>query len=200
MMMKVNKIKLYSCVGMLTLSCVLLGCSSNQEVTPKEEVIEEPKEETTEQTPEEEKTLVDQYMDLPIYTDQDRAAFEDIKDSFTGAFDTSSLEDMKEKWVQKIDYFKRFLQNDPTATYGGYTFSELSDTAQEKAKELYHKIDQFFSEHISFYDEAKENIKNGTQKVIERAKNGWNRFKDNEGKEIKEKTSEWFDKYFPEEY
>lgn len=198
--MKVNKIKLYSCVGMLTLSCVLLGCSSNQEVTPKEEVIEEPKEETTEQTPEEEKTLVDQYMDLPIYTDQDRAAFEDIKDSFTGAFDTSSLEDMKEKWVQKIDYFKRFLQNDPTATYGGYTFSELSDTAQEKAKELYHKIDQFFSEHISFYDEAKENIKNGTQKVIERAKNGWNRFKDNEGKEIKEKTSEWFDKYFPEEY
>ena len=50
------------------------------------------------------------------------------------------------------------------------------------------------------YDEAKENIKNGTQKVIERAKNGWNRFKDNEGKEIKEKTSEWFDKYFPEEY
>lgn len=200
MMMKVNKIKLYSCVGMLTLSCVLLGCSSNQEVTPKEEVVEEPKEETTEQTPEEEKTLVDQYMDLPIYTDQDRAAFEDIKDSFTGAFDTSSLEDMKEKWVQKIDYFKRFLQNDPTATYGGYTFSELSDTAQEKAKELYHKIDQFFSEHISFYDEAKENIKNGTQKVIERAKNGWNRFKDNEGKEIKEKTSEWFDKYFPEEY
>lgn len=199
-MMKVNKIKLYSCVGMLTLSCVLLGCSSNQEVTPKEEVVEEPKEETTEQTPEEEKTLVDQYMDLPIYTDQDRAAFEDIKDSFTGAFDTSSLEDMKEKWVQKIDYFKRFLQNDPTATYGGYTFSELSDTAQEKAKELYHKIDQFFSEHISFYDEAKENIKNGTQKVIERAKNGWNRFKDNEGKEIKEKTSEWFDKYFPEEY
>jgi|GEM_PF-5071243 len=198
--MKVNKIKLYSCVGMLTLSCVLLGCSSNQEVTPKEEVVEEPKEETTEQTPEEEKTLVDQYMDLPIYTDQDRAAFEDIKDSFTGAFDTSSLEDMKEKWVQKIDYFKRFLQNDPTATYGGYTFSELSDTAQEKAKELYHKIDQFFSEHISFYDEAKENIKNGTQKVIERAKNGWNRFKDNEGKEIKEKTSEWFDKYFPEEY
>lgn len=200
MIMKVNKIKLYSCVGMLTLSCVLLGCSSNQEVTPKEEVVEEPKEETTEQTPEEEKTLVDQYMDLPIYTDQDRAAFEDIKDSFTGAFDTSSLEDMKEKWVQKIDYFKRFLQNDPTATYGGYTFSELSDTAQEKAKELYHKIDQFFSEHISFYDEAKENIKNGTQKVIERAKNGWNRFKDNEGKEIKEKTSEWFDKYFPEEY
>lgn len=200
MMMKVNKIKLYSCVGMLTLSCVLLGCSSNQEVTPKEEVVEEPKEETTETTPEEEKTLVDQYMDLPIYTDQDRAAFEDIKDSFTGAFDTSSLEDMKEKWVQKIDYFKRFLQNDPTATYGGYTFSELSDTAQEKAKELYHKIDQFFSEHISFYDEAKENIKNGTQKVIERAKNGWNRFKDNEGKEIKEKTSEWFDKYFPEEY
>lgn len=200
MMMKVNKIKLYSCVGMLTLSCVLLGCSSNQEVTPKEEVVEEPKEETTEQTPEEEKNLVDQYMDLPIYTDQDRAAFEDIKDSFTGAFDTSSLEDMKEKWVQKIDYFKRFLQNDPTATYGGYTFSELSDTAQEKAKELYHKIDQFFSEHISFYDEAKENIKNGTQKVIERAKNGWNRFKDNEGKEIKEKTSEWFDKYFPEEY
>ena len=200
MMMKVNKIKLYSCVGMLTLSCVLLGCSSNQEVTSKEEVVEEPKEETTEQTPEEEKTLVDQYMDLPIYTDQDRAAFEDIKDSFTGAFDTSSLEDMKEKWVQKIDYFKRFLQNDPTATYGGYTFSELSDTAQEKAKELYHKIDQFFSEHISFYDEAKENIKNGTQKVIERAKNGWNRFKDNEGKEIKEKTSEWFDKYFPEEY
>lgn len=199
-MMKVNKIKLYSCVGMLTLSCVLLGCSSNQEVTPKEEVVEEPKEETTEQTPEEEKTLVDQYMDLPIYTDQDRAAFEDIKDSFTGAFDTSSLEDMKEKWVQKIDYFKRFLQNDPTAIYGGYTFSELSDTAQEKAKELYHKIDQFFSEHISFYDEAKENIKNGTQKVIERAKNGWNRFKDNEGKEIKEKTSEWFDKYFPEEY
>lgn len=199
-MMKVNKIKLYSCVGMLTLSCVLLGCSSNQEVTPKEEVVEEPKEETTEQTPEEEKTLVDQYMDLPIYTDQDHAAFEDIKDSFTGAFDTSSLEDMKEKWVQKIDYFKRFLQNDPTATYGGYTFSELSDTAQEKAKELYHKIDQFFSEHISFYDEAKENIKNGTQKVIERAKNGWNRFKDNEGKEIKEKTSEWFDKYFPEEY
>ncbi len=199
-MMKVNKIKLYSFVGMLTLSCVLLGCSSNQEVTPKEEVVEEPKEETTEQTPEEEKTLVDQYMDLPIYTDQDRAAFEDIKDSFTGAFDTSSLEDMKEKWVQKIDYFKRFLQNDPTATYGGYTFSELSDTAQEKAKELYHKIDQFFSEHISFYDEAKENIKNGTQKVIERAKNGWNRFKDNEGKEIKEKTSEWFDKYFPEEY
>lgn len=199
-MMKVNKIKLYSCVGMLTLSCVLLGCSSNQEVTPKEEVVEEPKEETTEQTPEEEKNLVDQYMDLPIYTDQDRAAFEDIKDSFTGAFDTSSLEDMKEKWVQKIDYFKRFLQNDPTATYGGYTFSELSDTAQEKAKELYHKIDQFFSEHISFYDEAKENIKNGTQKVIERAKNGWNRFKDNEGKEIKEKTSEWFDKYFPEEY
>lgn len=198
--MKVNKIKLYSCVGMLTLSCVLLGCSSNQEVTPKEEVVEEPKEETTEQTPEEEKTLVDQYMDLPIYTDQDRAAFEDIKDSFTGAFDTSSLEDMKEKWVQKIDYFKRFLQNDPTVTYGGYTFSELSDTAQEKAKELYHKIDQFFSEHISFYDEAKENIKNGTQKVIERAKNGWNRFKDNEGKEIKEKTSEWFDKYFPEEY
>lgn len=198
--MKVNKIKLYSCVGMLTLSCVLLGCSSNQEVTPKEEVVEEPKEETTETTPEEEKTLVDQYMDLPIYTDQDRAAFEDIKDSFTGAFDTSSLEDMKEKWVQKIDYFKRFLQNDPTATYGGYTFSELSDTAQEKAKELYHKIDQFFSEHISFYDEAKENIKNGTQKVIERAKNGWNRFKDNEGKEIKEKTSEWFDKYFPEEY
>lgn len=198
--MKVNKIKLYSCVGMLTLSCVLLGCSSNQEVTPKEEVVEEPKEETTEQTPEEEKNLVDQYMDLPIYTDQDRAAFEDIKDSFTGAFDTSSLEDMKEKWVQKIDYFKRFLQNDPTATYGGYTFSELSDTAQEKAKELYHKIDQFFSEHISFYDEAKENIKNGTQKVIERAKNGWNRFKDNEGKEIKEKTSEWFDKYFPEEY
>ena len=185
---------------MLTLSCVLLGCSSNQKVTPKEEVIEEPKEETTETTPEEEKTLVDQYMDLPIYTDQDRAAFEDIKDSFTGAFDTSSLEDMKEKWVQKIDYFKRFLQNDPTATYGGYTFSELSDTAQEKAKELYHKIDQFFSEHISFYDEAKENIKNGTQKVIERAKNGWNRFKDNEGKEIKEKTSEWFDKYFPEEY
>ena len=199
-MMKVNKIKLYSCVGMLTLSCVLLGCSSNQEVTPKEEVVEEPKEEITETTPEEEKTLVDQYMDLPIYTDQDRAAFEDIKDSFTGAFDTSSLEDMKEKWVQKIDYFKRFLQNDPTATYGGYTFSELSDTAQEKAKELYHKIDQFFSEHISFYDEAKENIKNGTQKVIERAKNGWNRFKDNEGKEIKEKTSEWFDKYFPEEY
>ncbi len=199
-MMKVKKIKLYSCVGMLTLSCVLLGCSSNQKVTPKEEVIEEPKEETTETTPEEEKTLVDQYMDLPIYTDQDRAAFEDIKDSFTGAFDTSSLEDMKEKWVQKIDYFKRFLQNDPTATYGGYTFSELSDTAQEKAKELYHKIDQFFSEHISFYDEAKENIKNGTQKVIERAKNGWNRFKDNEGKEIKEKTSEWFDKYFPEEY
>ena len=198
--MKVKKIKLYSCVGMLTLSCVLLGCSSNQKVTPKEEVIEEPKEETTETTPEEEKTLVDQYMDLPIYTDQDRAAFEDIKDSFTGAFDTSSLEDMKEKWVQKIDYFKRFLQNDPTATYGGYTFSELSDTAQEKAKELYHKIDQFFSEHISFYDEAKENIKNGTQKVIERAKNGWNRFKDNEGKEIKEKTSEWFDKYFPEEY
>ena len=198
--MKVNKIKLYSCVGMLTLSCVLLGCSSNQKVTPKEEVIEEPKEETTETTPEEEKTLVDQYMDLPIYTDQDRAAFEDIKDSFTGAFDTSSLEDMKEKWVQKIDYFKRFLQNDPTATYGGYTFSELSDTAQEKAKELYHKIDQFFSEHISFYDEAKENIKNGTQKVIERAKNGWNRFKDNEGKEIKEKTSEWLDKYFPEEY
>lgn len=198
--MKVNKIKLYSCVGMLTLSCVLLGCSSNQEVTPKEEVVEEPKEETTEQTPEEEKNLVDQYMDLPIYTDQDRAAFEDIKDSFTGAFDTSSLEDMKEKWVQKIDYFKRFLQNDPTATYGGYTFSELSDTAQEKAKELYHKIEQFFSEHISFYDEAKENIKNGTQKVIERAKNGWNRFKDNEGKEIKEKTSEWFDKYFPEEY
>ena len=198
--MKVNKIKLYSCVGMLTLSCVLLGCSSNQEVTPKEEVVEEPKEETTETTPEEEKTLVDQYMDLPIYTDQDRAAFEDIKDSFTGAFDTSSLEDMKEKWVQKIDYFKRFLQNDPTATYGGYTFSELSDTAQEKAKELYHKIDQFFSEHISFYDEAKENIKNGTQKVNERAKNGWNRFKDNEGKEIKEKTSEWFDKYFPEEY
>lgn len=199
-MMKVKKIKLYSCVGMLTLSCVLLGCSSNQKVTPKEEVIEEPKEETTETTPEEEKTLVDQYMDLPIYTDQDRAAFEDIKDSFTGAFDTSSLEDMKEKWVQKIDYFKRFLQNDPTATYGGYTFSELSDTAQEKAKELYHKIDHFFSEHISFYDEAKENIKNGTQKVIERAKNGWNRFKDNEGKEIKEKTSEWFDKYFPEEY
>ena len=199
-MMKVKKIKLYSCVGMLTLSCVLLGCSSNQKVTPKEEVIEEPKEETTETTPEEEKTLVDQYMDLPIYTDQDRAAFEDIKDSFTGAFDASSLEDMKEKWVQKIDYFKRFLQNDPTATYGGYTFSELSDTAQEKAKELYHKIDQFFSEHISFYDEAKENIKNGTQKVIERAKNGWNRFKDNEGKEIKEKTSEWFDKYFPEEY
>lgn len=198
--MKVNKIKLYSCVGMLTLSCVLLGCSSNQKVTPKEEVVEEPKEETTETTPEEEKTLVDQYMDLPIYTDQDRAAFEDIKDSFTGAFDTSSLEDMKEKWVQKIDYFKRFLQNDPTATYGGYTFSELSDTAQEKAKELYHKIDHFFSEHISFYDEAKENIKNGTQKVIERAKNGWNRFKDNEGKEIKEKTSEWFDKYFPEEY
>ena len=148
--MKVKKIKLYSCVGMLTLSCVLLGCSSNQKVTPKEEVIEEPKEETTETTPEEEKTLVDQYMDLPIYTDQDRAAFEDIKDSFTGAFDTSSLEDMKEKWVQKIDYFKRFLQNDPTATYGGYTFSELSDTAQEKAKELYHKIDQFFSEHISF--------------------------------------------------
>lgn len=199
-MMKVKKIKLYSCVGMLTLSCVLLGCSSNQKVTPKEEVVEEPKEETTETTPEEEKTLVDQYMDLPIYTDQDRAAFEDIKDSFTGAFDTSSLEDMKEKWVQKIDYFKRFLQNDPTVTYGGYTFSELSDTAQEKAKELYHKIDQFFSEHISFYDEAKENIKNGTQKVIERAKNGWNRFKDNEGKEIKEKTSEWFDKYFPEEY
>ena len=199
-MMKVNKIKLYSCVGMLTLSCVLLGCSSNQEVTSKEEVVEEPKEETTEQTPEEEKTLVDQYMDLPIYTDQDRAAFEDIKDSFTGAFDTSSLEDMKEKWVQKIDYFKRFLQNDPTATYGGYTFSELSDTAQEKAKELYHKIDQFFSEHISFYDEAKENIKTGTHKVIARAKNGWNRFKDNEGKEIKEKTSEWFDKYFPEEY
>lgn len=199
-MMKVKKIKLYSCVGMLTLSCVLLGCSSNQKVTPKEEVVEEPKEETTETTPEEEKTLVDQYMDLPIYTDQDRAAFEDIKDSFTGAFDTSSLEDMKEKWVQKIDYFKRFLQNDPTATYGGYTFSELSDTAQEKAKELYHKIDHFFSEHISFYDEAKENIKNGTQKVIERAKNGWNRFKDNEGKEIKEKTSEWFDKYFPEEY
>lgn len=199
-MMKVKKIKLYSCVGMLTLSCVLLGCSSNQKVTPKEEVVEEPKEETTETTPEEEKTLVDQYMDLPIYTDQDRAAFEDIKDSFTGAFDTSSLEDMKEKWVQKIDYFKRFLQNDPTATYGGYTFSELSDTAQGKAKELYHKIDQFFSEHISFYDEAKENIKNGTQKVIERAKNGWNRFKDNEGKEIKEKTSEWFDKYFPEEY
>ena len=198
--MKVKKIKLYSCVGMLTLSCVLLGCSSNQKVTPKEEVVEEPKEETTETTPEEEKTLVDQYMDLPIYTDQDRAAFEDIKDSFTGAFDTSSLEDMKEKWVQKIDYFKRFLQNDPTATYGGYTFSELSDTAQEKAKELYHKIDHFFSEHISFYDEAKENIKNGTQKVIERAKNGWNRFKDNEGKEIKEKTSEWFDKYFPEEY
>ena len=39
--MKVNKIKLYSCVGMLTLSCVLLGCSSNQEVTPKEEVVEE---------------------------------------------------------------------------------------------------------------------------------------------------------------
>ena len=135
--MKVKKIKLYSCVGMLTLSCVLLGCSSNQKVTPKEEVIEEPKEETTETTPEEEKTLVDQYMDLPIYTDQDRAAFEDIKDSFTGAFDTSSLEDMKEKWVQKIDYFKRFLQNDPTATYGGYTFSELSDTAQEKAKELF---------------------------------------------------------------
>ena len=199
-MMKVKKIKLYSCVGMLTLSCVLLGCSSNQKVTQKEEFIGEPKEETTETTPEEEKTLVDQYMDLPIYTDQDRAAFEDIKDSFTGAFDTSSLEDMKEKWVQKIDYFKRFLQNDPTATYGGYTFSELSDTAQEKAKELYHKIDQFFSEHISFYDEAKENIKNGTQKVIERAKNGWNRFKDNEGKEIKEKTSEWFDKYFPEEY
>ena len=130
-MMKVNKIKLYSCVGMLTLSCVLLGCSSNQKVTPKEEVVEEPKEETTETTPEEEKTLVDQYMDLPIYTDQDRAAFEDIKDSFTGAFDTSSLEDMKEKWVQKIDYFKRFLQNDPTATYGGYTFSELSDTAQK---------------------------------------------------------------------
>ena len=54
-MMKVNKIKLYSFVGMLTLSCVLLGCSSNQEVTPKEEVVEEPKEETTEQTPEEEK-------------------------------------------------------------------------------------------------------------------------------------------------
>ena len=51
-----------------------------------------------------------------------------------------------------------------------------------------------FSEKI--FDE----VKNGMQRVLERGKNGWERFKDNEGAAIKEKANEWLDTYFPEDY
>ncbi len=196
---KIKRLRIFSGASLLVFSFVLVGCGNQEEIVPdvKEEVIPEV---NSDQNSEEEQTFSDKYMNLPIYNDRDRAAFEDIKDSFEGAVDTSSLEEFKEEWALKIDYFKRFLQNDPSATYGGYTLSELSDEAQNKAKELYHSIDSYFSEHISFYDEIKEKVKSGTQKMIERGKNGWERFKDNEGKQIKDKANEWLDTYFPENY
>ena len=196
---KIKRLRIFSGASLLVFSFVLVGCGNQEEIVPdvKEEVIPEV---NSDQNSEEEQTFSDKYMNLPIYNDRDRAAFEDIKDSFEGAVDTSSLEEFKEEWALKIDYFKRFLQNDPSATYGGYTLSELSDEAQNKAKELYHSIDSYFSEHISSYDEIKEKVKSGTQKMIERGKNGWERFKDNEGKQIKDKANEWLDTYFPENY
>lgn len=204
---KIKRLRIFSCASMIILSSVLVGCGNQQEEKVATDVTEEvePQVEQEENTNnendnEEEQTLMDQYMKLPIYNDRDRAAFEDIKNSFEGAFDTSSLEEYKEEWALKINYFKRFLQNDPNATYGGYTFSELSDEAQNKAKELYHRIDGYFSEHIRSYDEVKEKVKNGVQKALERGKNGWERFKDNEGKAIKDKAESWLDTYFPENY
>lgn len=198
---KIKKLRIFSCASMVILSSVLVGCGNQQEEKVATDVTEEVEPEVNpEQNTENEQTLMDKYMNLPIYNDRDRAAFEDIKDSFEGAFDTSSLEEFKEEWALKIDYFKRFLQNDPSATYGGYTLSELSDEAQNKAKELYHSIDGYLSEHISSYDELKEKVKSGTQKILERGKNGWERFKDNEGKAIKDKANEWLDTYFPENY
>lgn len=198
---KIKKLRIFSCASMVILSSVLVGCGNQQEEQVATDVTEEVEPEVkSEQNTEEEQTLMDKYMNLPIYNDHDRAAFEDMRDSFEGAFDTSSLEEFKEDWALKIDYFKRFLQNDPNATYGGYTLSELSDEAQKKAKELYHSIDGYFSEHISSYDELKEKVKSGTQKILERGKNGWERFKDNEGKAIKDKANEWLDTYFPENY
>ena len=80
------------------------------------------------------------------------------------------------------------------------SLTSFTNYSLNEAKELYYKIDCYFSEHIDSYDELKESVKSGTQKVIERGKNGWERFKDNEGKEIKEKASQWIDKYFPEDY
>ena len=154
---KIKKLRIFSCASMVILSSVLVGCGNQQEEQVATDVTEEVEPEVkSEQNTEEEQTLMDKYMNLPIYNDHDRAAFEDMRDSFEGAFDTSSLEEFKEDWALKIDYFKRFLQNDPNATYGGYTLSELSDEAQKKAKELYHSIDGYFSEHISSYDELKE--------------------------------------------
>lgn len=198
---KIKKLRIFSCASMVILSSVLVGCGNQQEEKVATDVTEEVEPEVNpEQNTENEQTLMDKYMNLPIYNDRDRAAFEDIKDSFEGAFDTSSLEEFKEEWALKIDYFKRFLQNDPSATYGGYTLSELSDEAQNKAKELYHSIDGYLSEHISSYGELKEKVKSGTQKILERGKNGWERFKDNEGKAIKDKANEWLDTYFPENY
>lgn len=199
---KIKNIRIFTSISMVILSYTLIGCGNPQEEKEATKVTEEvlPQEKVESESSEKEETLMDQYMDLPIYTDKDRAAFEDIRDSFEVAFDTSSLEELKEEWVQKIDYFKRFLENDPTATYGGYTFDELSDEAKNKVSELYHSIDNFFREHIDSYDEMKENVKNGMQRVLERGKNGWERFKDNEGAAIKEKANEWLDTYFPEDY
>lgn len=199
---KIKNIRIFTSISMVILSYTLIGCGNPQEEKEATEVTEEvlPQEKVESESSEKEETLMDQYMDLPIYTDKDRVAFEDIRDSFEGAFDISSLEELKEEWVQKIDYFKRFLENDPTATYGGYTFDELSDEAKNKVSELYHSIDDFFREHIDSYDEMKENVKNGMQRVLERGKNGWERFKDNEGAAIKDKANEWLDTYFPEDY
>lgn len=197
---KIKKLRIFSCASVIALSSILVGCGNQEENIATDVTEEVTPEINSEQNREEEQTLMDKYMDLPIYNDRDRAAFEDMKDSFEGAFDTSSLEDFQEEWALKIDYFKRFLQNDPSATYGGYTLSELSEEAQSKAKDLYHSIDRYFSEHISSYDELKEKVKSGVQKIIERGKNGWERFKDNEGKAIKDKANEWLDTYFPENY
>lgn len=202
-MKKISRLKTFSCASMIILSCTLVGCTTPEEETEATNITEEKTSEESiqdENVIEEDKGIMDHYMDLPIYNDKDRAAFQDIKESFEGTFDTSSIENYKEEIAMKINYFKRFIQNDPEATYGGYTFGELSEEAQQKLKELYYKIDCYFSEHIDSYDELKESVKSGTQKVIERGKNGWERFKDNEGKEIKEKASQWIDKYFPEDY
>lgn len=207
----VKHLKLYACAFALVFSTTLTACS------PKEEYENEPI--TTEETPQQEpiaeeqpevqdsdvpESLDEKYLNLPIYTDADRAAYQDMKESFMDAFSTSfdvdKMNEMKEDMAYKLEYFKRFLQNDENATYGGYTFGELSDKMKEEMKGMYHKIDTYLSTHIDSYDEIKEKAKQGFQKVIERGKNGWKRFRDNEWQDIKNWTNDKLDKYFPEEY
>ena len=208
----VKNLKLYGCALVLILSTTLVACSSNHEeekettlttetVTPEEPETDEKQVEQESDIP---KTLDEKYLDLPIFTDADRAAYQDIKesfqDAFSSSFDVDKINDMKEELAYQLEYFKRFLQNDENATYGGYTISELSEKMQEELKALYHKMDTYLSTHIDSYDEVKEKAKQGFQKVIERGKNGWKRFKDNEWQDIKNWTSDKLDKYFPEDY